>query len=251
MSNTSSAPEAPRAIRVLVIEDQPKIAHWLAAFLRQAGFELYIALDGATGLRLARTEAPDVVILDLMLPDIDGLEVCRVLRRESDVFILMLTARVEESDRLLGLETGADDYIVKPFSPREVVARIRALLRRANGALTGNGENGGRLPHPPPAKVLSCGNLALDLTRRICTLAGDVVTLTPTEFSLLVALMRQPGVPFTRERLINEALGYDYAGYERTIDVHIRNLRRKIEPDPQSPRYILTVFGVGYRFAET
>ena len=249
MNAAPSAVEAPRSIRVLVIEDQPKIAHWLAAFLRQAGFDLFIALDGATGLRLARTEAPDVVILDLMLPDIDGLDVCRILRRESDVFILMLTARVEESDRLLGLETGADDYIIKPFSPREVVARIRALLRRANGELTG-GEEGGQTPHPPPAKVLTCGSLSLDLTRRVCTLAGIPITLTPTEFSLLVALMRQPGVPFTRERLINEALGYDYSGYERTIDVHIRNLRRKIEPDSQSPRYILTVFGVGYRFAE-
>jgi DNA-binding response OmpR family regulator len=248
---TPTAPvDTPRPIRVLVIEDQPKIAHWLAAFLRQAEFELFIALDGATGLRLARTEAPDVVILDLMLPDMDGLEVCRVLRRESDVFILMLTARVDEADRLLGLETGADDYIIKPFSPREVVARIRVLLRRANGSLTGTGGESGQSVHSPPAKMLACGDLTLDLTRRTCTLAGSPITLTPTEFSLLVALMRQPGVPFTRERLINEALGYDYAGYERTIDVHIRNLRRKIEPDPQFPRYILTVFGVGYRFAE-
>jgi DNA-binding response OmpR family regulator len=249
--NATPATDVPRLIRVLVIEDQPKIAHWLAAFLRQAEFELFIALDGTTGLRLARTEAPDVVILDLMLPDMDGLDVCRALRRESDVFILMLTARVEETDRLLGLETGADDYIVKPFSPREVVARIRALLRRANGALTSAGGELERTVHPPPAKTLTCGELTLDLTRRACMLAGVPVTLTPTEFALLVALMRQPGVPFTRERLINEALGYDYTGYERTIDVHIRNLRRKIEPDPQAPRYILTVFGVGYRFAET
>ncbi|MHB8625991.1 MAG: response regulator [Aggregatilineales bacterium] len=251
MITPTPATDALRPIRVLVIEDQPKIAHWLAAFLRQAGFELFIASEGTTGLRLARTEAPDVVILDLMLPDMDGLDVCRALRRESDVFILMLTARVEETDRLLGLETGADDYIVKPFSPREVVARIRALLRRANGALTNNSGEASRTVHPPPARTLTCGELTLDLTRRTCTLAGAPVTLTPTEFALLVALMRQPGVPFSRERLINEALGYDYAGYERTIDVHIRNLRRKIEPDPQLPRYILTVFGVGYRFAET
>jgi two-component system alkaline phosphatase synthesis response regulator PhoP len=185
------------------------------------------------------------------MPDMDGLDVCRALRSESDVFILMLTARVEEADRLLGLETGADDYIVKPFSPREVVARIPALLRRANGVLTSNDGDRGRTAHPPPAKTLTCGELTLDLTRRTCMLADKPVTLTPTEFALLIALMRHPGVPFTRERLINEALGYDYSGYERTIDVHIRNLRRKIEPDPQSPRYILTVFGVGYRFAET
>jgi len=234
-----------RLTRVLVIEDQPKIAQWLATFLRQAEFEVLTASDGMTGLRLARTEAPDVVILDLMLPDVDGLEVCRTLRRESDVFILMLTARAEETDRLIGLESGADDYIVKPFSPREVVARIRALLRRASGALVNNSD-----AHPPPPKLLQIGDLTLDLTRRMCTLNEQTITLTPTEFSLLSTLMRQPGVPFTRERLIGEALGYDYAGYERTIDVHVRNLRRKIEPDPQTPRYVLTVFGIGYRFAE-
>ncbi len=234
-----------RLTRVLIIEDQPKISQWLATFLRQAEFEPLIATNGATGLRLARTEAPDVVILDLMLPDMDGLEICRTLRRESDVFILMLTARAEEADRLLGLESGADDYIVKPFSPREVVARIRALLRRASGALVNGGDT-----HPPPAKTLHCEELTLDPPRRICTIKNEPIALTPTEFALLSTLMRQPGVPFSRERLIGEALGYDYTGYERTIDVHVRNLRRKIEPDQQSPRYILTVFGVGYRFAE-
>ena len=239
----------PRPIRVLIVEDQAKIAHWLAGFLRQAAFEPTIATDGATGIRLAHTESPDVIILDLMLPDMDGLDVCRTVRRESDVFILMLTARVEESDRLLGLESGADDYIVKPFSALEVVARIRALLRRASGTL-GSAEPNGSI-HAPPAKILSCGHLTLDLTRRICTLRNEPITLTSTEFALLSTLMRQPGVPFTRERLINDALGYDYSGYERTIDVHIRNLRRKIEDDLQSPRFILTVFGVGYRFAES
>jgi two-component system alkaline phosphatase synthesis response regulator PhoP len=249
LPTTTADPNPQRPIRVLIVEDQTKIAYWLAGFLRQAAFEPIVATDGATGIRLAHTESPDVIILDLMLPDMDGLEVCRTIRRESDVFILMLTARVEEADRLLGLESGADDYIIKPFSAREVVARIRALLRRASGTL-GAAENNGSI-HAPPAKILICGNLTLDLTRRQCTLGDDSITLTPTEFALLSTLMRQPGVPFTRERLINEALGYDYGGYERTIDVHIRNLRRKIEADLQTPRFILTVFGVGYRFAES
>lgn len=182
-----------------------------------------------------------MVILDLMLPDMDGLDICRSLRRDSDVFIIMLTARVEETDRLVGLEMGADDYVTKPFSPREVVARIRALLRRANGSLT---------PQPAQAKPITRGALTLDPARRVCTLTGESIPLTPTEFALLETLMRAPGIPFTRERLITDALGYDYAGLERTIDVHIRNIRRKIEHDIQNPSYILTVFGVGYRFAE-
>ncbi|HVO42904.1 MAG TPA: response regulator transcription factor [Aggregatilineales bacterium] len=226
--------------RVLIIEDQAKIVHWLEAFLNQSGFEVSSASDGATGLQMALTSWPDVILLDLMLPDMDGLDVCRMVRRHSDVFIIMITARVEETDRLIGLELGADDYITKPFSPREVVARIRALLRRANGTL---------VTQAVP-RILAAGALTIDPTRRACTLAGEQVALTPTEFAILETMMRQPGIPFTRERLINEALGYDYAGYERTIDVHIRNLRRKIEKDPQNPVYIQTVFGIGYRFAE-
>jgi len=245
----SAADTADRGpTRVLIIEDQVKIAHWLSTFLKDELFQVFIAPDGATGLRLARLEAPDVVILDLMLPDIDGLEICRTLRRESNVFILMLTARVEEADRLIGLESGADDYIVKPFSPREVIARIRALLRRANGSL--NTGSAAHESHALPSKTLHYGALAIDQARHQCTLAGEPITLTPTEFALLGTLMRQPGIPFSRERLITEALGYDYAGYERTIDVHIRNLRRKLEPDSQNPIYILTVFGVGYRFGD-
>ncbi len=227
-----------RPTRVLIIEDQVKIVHWLTTFLEQANFEVLSALDGATGLQIARSEQPDVIILDLMLPDMDGLDVCRILRQRSDVFIVMLTARVEEADRLIGLELGADDYVTKPFSPREVVARIRALLRRAHGALT------------TQPRALTFGPLSLDPVRRTCALGDNPVALTPTEFAILETLMRQPGIPFTRERLITEALGYDYAGYERTVDVHIRNLRRKIESNPQEPRFILTVFGVGYRFAE-
>lgn len=231
-----------RPTRVLIIEDQVKIVHWLSEFLKQAHFEVLTAYDGRTGLQLATTEQPDVILLDLMLPDMDGLDICRTVRQHSDAFIIMLTARVEETDRLIGLEIGADDYVTKPFSPREVVARIRALLRRASGALTQNGA---------PQQRLMCGTLQLDPNKRLCTLDGEAVNLTPTEFDILHTLMRQPGVPFTRERLINEALGYDYSGYERTIDVHIRNLRRKIESDAQNPQYIQTVFGIGYRFTET
>ena len=224
--------------RVLIIEDQTKIVHWLTTFLEQSGFEVTSATDGATGLAQAKTGSPDVILLDLMLPDMDGLDVCRTLRQRSDVFIIMITARVEESDRLIGLELGADDYITKPFSPREVVARIRALLRRANGTLVTQ----------PMSRPIIMGGVSLDPSRRVCTVNGEPVALTPTEFSILETMMRQPGIPFTRERLISEALGYDYAGYERTIDVHIRNLRAKLEPDPSQPQYILTVFGVGYRF---
>ncbi|MCC7208646.1 MAG: response regulator transcription factor [Anaerolineae bacterium] len=224
--------------RVLIIEDQAKIVHWLSAFLQQANFEVLAAYDGKTGLHLARTESPDVIILDLMLPDMDGLDVCQAIRQRSDAFIIMLTARVEEADRLIGLEIGADDYITKPFSPREVVARIRALLRRASGKLSQS------------PKVLVHGPLSLDPAKHQVFLNGELVNLTPTEFAILQTLMSQPGIPFTRERLIAEALGYDYTGYERTVDVHIRNLRRKIETDPQNPLFILTVFGIGYRFAE-
>ncbi|MEP7287381.1 MAG: response regulator transcription factor [Chloroflexota bacterium] len=224
------------AARVLVIEDEPKIAHWLKTFLEQANFEVFCATEGQTGLHLAQTEQPDVVLLDLMLPDMDGLDVCRLLRKRSDVLILMLTARIEDTDRLIGLEMGADDYITKPFNPREVIARIRAFLRRANGLLT------------VEPKVLTHGTLSLNPVARSCLLAGQEVALTPTEFAILETLMRHPGIAFTREQLITDALGYDYAAYERTIDAHIRNLRRKIEADMQKPEFILTVFGIGYRF---
>ncbi len=223
--------------RILVIEDEQKIANWLSAFLRQANFEVLSANDGKTGLSLAQTQQPDVVLLDLMLPDMDGLDVCRAIRQRSDVLILMLTARVEDSDRLIGLELGADDYITKPFNPREVIARIRAFLRRANGLLS------------VEPKTLTCGALSLNPVARTCTLNDENVALTPTEFAILETLMHRPGMTFTREQLITEALGYDYAAYERTIDAHIRNLRRKIEADMQNPQFILTVFGVGYRFA--
>jgi DNA-binding response OmpR family regulator len=226
------------AARILVIEDESKIARWLVSLLEQANFCVVTAADGATGLRLAETERPDVVLLDLMLPDMDGLDVCRILRRRSDVLILMLTARIDETDRLIGLEMGADDYITKPFSSREVIARIRAFLRRSNGLLVAG------------PKPLIFGPLTLNPAARTCLLNGQPVMLTPTEFGILETLMRHPGIVYTRETLITEALGYDYVAYERTIDAHIRNLRRKIEADMRDPQFIQTVFGVGYRFAE-
>lgn len=227
----------PRAARVLLVEDEEKIAGLLAGFLRQANFEVIAARDGRAGLHLALHEAPDVVLLDLMLPDMDGLDVCRAIRQRSDVLILMLTARIEDTDRLIGLEMGADDYITKPYNPREVIARIRAFLRRANGLLT------------VEPKALRQGDIEINPTARSCTVRGQSVVLTPTEFAILETLMKQPGSVFTREQLMTDALGYDYAAYERTIDAHVRNLRRKVEHDMSDPQYILTVFGIGYKFA--
>jgi DNA-binding response OmpR family regulator len=238
ISDRATERNTDRAATILVIEDEPKIAKWLVSLLEQANFTVVTASDGATGLRLAETKQPDVVLLDLMLPDMDGLDVCRIIRQRSDVLILMLTARVDETDRLIGLEMGADDYITKPFSPREVISRIRAFLRRANGLLVAE------------PKQLTFGRLTLNPNARTCTVNDQPVTLTPTEFAILETLLRHPGMVYTREALITEALNYDYAAYERTIDAHIRNLRRKIETDIRDPQYIQTVFGVGYRFAE-
>lgn len=223
---------------VLIVDDERKLVHGLAGYFRQAGFETLTAYDGRSALELAQRDSPDLIVLDLMLPELDGMEVCRQLRRTSAVPIIMLTARVEEADMLRGLELGADDYITKPFSPREVVARARAVLRRAGAA-------------PASAVPLRGGNLTLDINRRHLQVGGQPVELTPTEFDLLVVLMRNAGRPLTRAQLLDAAQGEAYAGYERTIDAHIKNLRRKIEADPASPRAIVTVFGVGYKFADT
>lgn len=223
--------------RVLIVDDERKLVHGLAAYFRQAGFDTLAAYDGRTALELARRDAPDLILLDLMLPQLDGMEVCRQLRRSSAVPIIMLTARIEEVDMLRGLELGADDYITKPFSPRAVLARARALLRRAGGALA-------------PAAVLRTGQLAVDLDRRTVLVAGRAAELTPTEFDLLVALLRNVGRPLTRGQLLDAAQGEEFMGYERTIDAHIKNLRRKLEPDPASPRLIVTVFGVGYKLSD-
>ena len=224
--------------KILVVDDEPQIMRVLRGYLEAAGFQVISAYDGTEALAAFRHAAPDLIVLDLMLPQVDGLDVARAIRRESDVPIIMLTARVDEADRLIGLELGADDYVAKPFSPREVVARVRAVLRRAGGG-------------PEPAgRALSAGDIALDMDKRQASVAGRPVELTPTEFDLLAALMESPGRVFSRMQLLDKLQGYAYEGYERTIDVHVKNLRQKIEADPKRPTYILTVYGLGYKFAE-
>ncbi len=223
--------------RVLVVEDEVELVRVLRDYLEGAGFLVDSAGDGAAGLSMFRHRQPDVVLLDLNLPGMDGLDVAREIRRSSDVPILMLTARVEEADRLIGLELGADDYIPKPFSPREVVARVRAVLRRTR-----------REPEAP--QLIRSADIEIDVARHVVTIGKRVIELTPTEFSLLLALAQQPGRVFTRMQLLEAVQGQAYEGYERTIDAHVKNLRSKIEPDPRDPRYVETVYGVGYRFRE-
>ncbi len=226
---------------VLVVDDDPSIARLVSAYLTQAGFRAISAHDGATALRMLRTERPDLLVLDLMLPDRDGLELARTIRADpvtAALPILMLTARVDDTDRIVGLELGADDYVTKPFNPRELVARVRAILRRAAG------------PSAPPQR-LQHGDLLLDLDAHRASLAGEPIELTPTEFDLLALLLRNPGHAFTRTELIEQGLGYTYAGLERTVDSHIKNLRKKIERDPAAAPLIETVYGVGYRLRHT
>ena len=225
--------------KVLVVDDEAQIVRVLRGYLEKAGFSVLTGSDGPEALRLARQERPDLVILDLMLPGVDGLDVCRALRKESDVPIIMLTARVEEADRLIGLELGADDYISKPFSPREVVARVRAVLRRTHPPLKGPGD-----------EALVVGALRLDVARRLLFIGERQVELTPSEFEILRLMMRSPGRVFSREQLLEATQGVAYEGYERTIDTHIKNLRQKIEKTPRRPEYILTVHGVGYKMGE-
>ena len=222
---------------ILVIDDEPKIVEICRDYLVAAGFDVITASDGPQGLAAARRERPDLIVLDLMLPGMDGLDVCRELRREGSTPVIMLTARVEESDKLVGLELGADDYLTKPFSPRELVARVRTVLRRASG-------------HATPAEVIRAGALTLDRARYRARLPDREVALTPTEFEILAALASQPGRIFSRAQLLTVARGVAFESYERAIDSHIRNLRRKIEPSEGEPRYIITVHGVGYKFAE-
>ena len=223
--------------RILVVDDEPKIVKLAHDYLARSGYQVLSAGDGTTALASARRDRPDLIVLDLNLPGMDGLDVCRALRRESDVPIIMLTARVDETDRLIGLELGADDYIVKPFSPRELVARVRAVLRRALGEV-----------HQPG--LIQVGKLEIDLTGHRVIQDGETLHLTPNEFKLLAALARQPGQTFTRAQLLDRLHGIVYEGYDRSIDAHIKNLRRKVEQDPAEPRFILTVYGVGYKFAE-
>ncbi len=229
------------AERILVVDDDRQIVRLLHSYLEQAGYHVSTANDGGAALRSIRTEHPDLVVLDLMLPDRDGWEVARLVRsdpRLAALPIIMLTARVEDTDKIVGLELGADDYITKPFNPREVLARVRAVLRRSSGSPA------------TPAGRLEAGALVMDLDRHEVRHAGQPIELTPTEYELLRALLEQPGHAFTRRELIERALGFGYESLERTIDSHIKNLRRKVEPDADSPAVIETVFGVGYRMRE-
>lgn len=222
---------------ILIVDDEPKIVRTLKAYLEGAGFRVVTADDGQIGLVTFRHEKPDLILLDLMLPGIDGIEVCQRIRRESAVPIIMVTARAEEVDRILGLEIGADDYVVKPFSPREVVARVRAVLRRVEGP---SGES----------DVLRVGDIVLDVGSHQVTVAGRPIYVTPTEFNILATLARTPGRAFSRAQLMEQSQEDFYEGMERTADVHIRHLRTKLEPDPKNPRYILTVFGIGYKLED-
>jgi two-component system, OmpR family, alkaline phosphatase synthesis response regulator PhoP len=222
---------------VLVIDDEPKIAELCRDYLRAAGYSVLTADDGPLGLALAKREKPDLVVLDLMLPGMDGLDVCRELRRESSVPIIMLTARVDETDRLVGLELGADDYLTKPFSPRELVARVRTVLRRVGGAAA-------------PPEMIRAGELSLDRARFKVNLPDREITLTPTEFEILAVMAAQPGRVFSRAQLLTAAHGVAFESYERAIDSHIRNLRRKLQAGSAEPEYIQTVHGIGYKFAE-
>ncbi len=233
---------------ILVVDDEPKIARLVRDYLEAAGFRVVTAYDGKEALAQFRYERPDLVILDLNLPGMDGLSVARAIRqsptsaRARNTPIIMLTARVEETDRIVGLELGADDYVTKPFSPRELVARVRAVLRRAPGSEAAR-EGAASAP-------IQAGDLAIDPEKRSVSLGGRARELTTTEFDLLYVLARTPGRVFSRMELLDRVQGTTYEGYERTIDVHIKNLRKKTEADPRHPRYILTVYGAGYRFAE-
>lgn len=224
--------------KILIIEDEAKIMRTVRLYLEQAGYEVVWASDGTQGLATFRHEKPALMILDLNLPgDLDGLDVCRAIRRDSNIPIIMLTARTEETDRLIGLELGADDYITKPFSPREVVARVRAVLRRTEQAEI--------MP-----EIVEASDIRADLQRRSVTVAGIPVELTANEFDLLITMMRYPGRVYTRAQLLEATQGASYEGYERTVDQHVKNLRQKIEPDTREPRYILTVRSIGYKFTE-
>jgi len=228
--------------RILVVDDDRSIVKVMRGYLEQAGCEVLAAHDGETALHLLRSEQIDLVVLDLMLPDRDGWDITQLIRADANLAampIIMLTARVEDTDKIIGLELGADDYITKPFNAREVVARVRALLRRA------------QLGQGVAPKLIRVGALKLDLAQRQLTMEETLIELTRTEFSLLQTLMGSPGYTFTRDELLEKSMGYAYEGMGRTLDTHISNLRKKIEPDPNNPIYILTVYGVGYRMAGT
>jgi len=222
--------------KILVVDDDPNVVKLVQLYLERDGHEVLTAHDGVTGLELAREEQPNLIVLDLMLPRMDGMQVCRTLRAESLVPIIMLTAMVEEDDRLAGLDLGADDYMTKPFSPRELAARVRAVLRRT----ARDQDNAG-------PGLLESGPFAVDLRQRTVSVAGTAITLTPTEFRLIALLVREPGRTFTREQIIDRVFGYDFDGFDRTVDAHMSSLRRKVDAVPGSAKHIQTVYGSGYR----
>jgi two-component system, OmpR family, alkaline phosphatase synthesis response regulator PhoP len=221
----------------MVVDDEPKIVQLARDYLEHAGFAVVVAHDGQAALATARAEHPDLIVLDLGLPQLDGLDVARTLRRDSNVPIVMLTGRSEESDKLVGLEIGADDYVTKPFSPKELVARVRAVLRRSERPRTDD-------------EFVRVGDVELDMPRMRATVAERPIELTPTEFQLVATMAREPGRVFTRAQLLDAVHGVAFESYERAIDAHVKNIRHKLEPEPARPRYLLTVYGVGYRFAE-
>lgn len=224
--------------KILIVDDDVKIIELLQLYLEKEGYIVLVAYDGLTALELARQKRPDLVVLDLMLPIVDGLDVCRILRAESNIPIIMLTAKTTEADMLLGLDLGADDYINKPFSPRQVVARVRTVLRRASDV------------HDKARSEVRVGDLVIDFAAHQARLKDVPVHLTPKEFQLLETMAKEPGRAFSRLELLERVFGLDYEGVDRTIDVHVLNLRKKIEADPAQPTYIQTVYGIGYRFAE-
>jgi len=223
--------------QILVVDDEPRIAEICRDYLKRAGFEVITAANGDDALALALGRQPDLIVLDLKLPGRDGLDVTRALRQRSNVPIIMLTARIEESDKLVGLELGADDYLTKPFSPRELVARVRAVLRRGESAAS-------------QSDIVRASDVTLDVPRRRADVGARAVELTSSEFELLATMMRQPGRVFTRSQLLDSLRGEEGESFERAVDAHVKNLRRKIETDPRKPKYVLTVYGVGYKFAD-
>jgi len=225
--------------KILIVDDDKKTVELIRLYLEKDGYRALAAYDGRQALDLTRQKRPDLIVLDLMLPEVDGLDVCRILRAESRVPIIMLTAKTTEEDKLLGLDLGADDYVTKPFSPRELLARVRAVLRRVDEEEDSKG-----LPQ------VRFGDLVVDFVRHEVTVRGKPVHLTPKEFKLLEILIQEPGRAFTRLDLLDRVFGFDYEGLERTVDVHVMNLRKKIEPNPREPAYIQTVYGVGYKFTE-
>ena len=225
------------AKKILVVDDEKKIVDIVKAYLEKEGYQVVVAYDGVSAIDMAKSQSPDLIVLDLMLPEISGWDVCRQLRKNSDTPIIMLTARDEVPDRIVGLELGADDYITKPFSPNELVSRVRAVLRRSEGKAM-------------PKTILTAADLTIDVEKRQVYRDNEAIELTPMEFDLLKVMAENPGRVYSRMQLLDMVQGEAYEGYERTIDSHIKNLRKKIEPDPNTPRHITTVYGVGYKLEE-